>query len=54
MNKIIDHAPDHGEWHRPLAARPDLSSDHMRRVASIPSDAIAETIRRATISTMPP
>jgi Uncharacterised protein conserved in bacteria (DUF2336) len=44
MNKIIDHAPDYGAWHRPLAARPDLSSDHMRRVASIPSDAIAETM----------
>jgi len=44
MNKIIDHAPAHGDWHRPLAARPDLSSDHMQRVASIPSDAIAETL----------
>jgi Uncharacterised protein conserved in bacteria (DUF2336) len=44
MNKIIDHAPDHGAWHKPLAARPDLSTDHMRRVASIPSDAIAETL----------
>jgi hypothetical protein len=44
MDKIIDHAPEHGEWHRPLAARPDLNTDHMRRVASIPSDAIAETM----------
>jgi hypothetical protein len=44
MNKIIDHAPNYGEWHRPLAARPDLNSHHMRRVASIPSDAIAETL----------
>ncbi len=44
MNKIIDHAPQHGEWHRPLAARPDLNSENMRRVASIPSDAIAETL----------
>jgi uncharacterized protein (DUF2336 family) len=44
MNKIIDHAPDHGDWHKPLAARPDLSSEHMTRVASIPSDAIAETM----------
>jgi uncharacterized protein (DUF2336 family) len=44
MDKIIDHAPEHGEWHRPLAARPDLTSDSMRRVASIPSDAIAETL----------
>jgi len=44
MTKIIDHAPEHGEWHRPLAARPDLSSENMQRVASIPSDAIAETM----------
>jgi len=44
MSKIIDHAPEHGEWHKTLAARPDLNSDHMRRVASIPSDAIAETM----------
>jgi hypothetical protein len=44
MNKIIDHAPEHGDWHRPLASRPDLSSQHMIRVASIPSDAIAETM----------
>jgi len=44
LNKIIDHAPNYDEWHRPLAARPDLSSDHIRRVASIPSDAIAETL----------
>jgi hypothetical protein len=44
MNKIIDHAPEHAEWHRPLAARPDLNAEHMRRVASIPSSAIAETL----------
>jgi len=44
MNKIIDHAPEHDGWHRPLAARPDLSSTHMQRVASIPSAAIAETM----------
>ncbi len=44
MNKIIDHAPANGDWHRPLAARPDLTSENMRRVASIPSDAIAETL----------
>jgi hypothetical protein len=44
MGKIIDHAPNYDDWHRPLAARPDLTSEHMRRVASIPSDAIAETM----------
>jgi uncharacterized protein (DUF2336 family) len=44
MNKIIDVAPEHGGWHGPLAARKDLTSDHMRRVASIESDAIAETM----------
>jgi hypothetical protein len=44
MDKIIDHAPEQGTWHRPLASRPDLSSQHMTRVASIPSDAIAETM----------
>jgi hypothetical protein len=44
MNKIIDHAPNNDDWHRPLAARPDLNSEHMTRVASIPSDAIAETL----------
>jgi len=44
LNKIIDHAPNNDGWHRPLAARPDLSSAHMQRVASIPSDVIAETM----------
>jgi uncharacterized protein (DUF2336 family) len=44
MDKIIDVAPDHGDWHGPLAARKDLTADNMRRVASIPSDAIAETL----------
>jgi hypothetical protein len=44
MNKIIDHAPEYDGWHKPLAARPDLSSAHMQRVASIPSAAIAETM----------
>jgi uncharacterized protein (DUF2336 family) len=44
MDKIIDVAPEHGGWHGPLAARKDLTSDHMRRVASIESDAIAETM----------
>ena len=44
MDKIIDVAPDHGNWHRPLAARKDLTTDNLRRVASIPSDAIAETM----------
>jgi uncharacterized protein (DUF2336 family) len=44
MNKIIDVAPEHGGWHGPLAARKDLTPDHMRRVASIESDAIAETM----------
>jgi hypothetical protein len=44
MDKIIDVAPEHGDWHGPLAARRDLTSDNMRRVASIPSDAIAETM----------
>jgi uncharacterized protein (DUF2336 family) len=44
MNKIIDVAPEHGGWHGPLAARRDLTPDNMRRVASIPSDAIAEAM----------
>ena len=44
MNKIIDAAPQHGDWHGALAARKDLTSDNMRRVASIPSDAIAQTM----------
>jgi uncharacterized protein (DUF2336 family) len=44
MTKIIDRAPEHDGWHGPLAARKDLSSEHLRRVASIPSDAIAETM----------
>lgn len=44
MDKIIDVAPQHDAWHGPLAARKDLTSDNMRRVASIPSDAIAETM----------
>jgi uncharacterized protein (DUF2336 family) len=44
MNKIIDVAPEHGNWHDALAARKDLTSDNMRRVASIPSDAIAQTM----------
>jgi uncharacterized protein (DUF2336 family) len=44
MDKIIDVAPEHGDWHGPLAARKDLTSDNMRRVASIESDAIAETM----------
>jgi uncharacterized protein (DUF2336 family) len=44
MTKIIDVAPKHGDWHGPLAARKDLTSDNLRRVASIPSDAIAETM----------
>jgi hypothetical protein len=44
MTKIIDRAPEHGGWHGPLAARRDLSSEHLRRVASIPSDTIAETM----------
>jgi uncharacterized protein (DUF2336 family) len=44
MDKIIDVAPENGTWHRPLAARKDLTSDNLRRVASIPSDAIAETM----------
>jgi len=44
MNKIIDVAPEYGDWHAPLAARKDLTSDNLRRVASIPSDAIAQTM----------
>jgi uncharacterized protein (DUF2336 family) len=44
MNKIIDVAPEYDGWHGPLAARKDLTSDHLRRVASIESDAIAETM----------
>jgi uncharacterized protein (DUF2336 family) len=44
MTKIIDVAPEYGDWHGPLAARRDLTSDNMRRVASIPSDAIAQTM----------
>lgn len=44
MHKIIDVAPAYDGWHGPLAARKDLTSDHMRRVASIESDAIAETL----------
>jgi len=44
MDKIIDIAPKHGDWHGPLAARKDLTADKMRRVASIPSDAIAQTM----------
>ncbi|HVZ02274.1 MAG TPA: DUF2336 domain-containing protein [Dongiaceae bacterium] len=44
MDKIIEHAPGNDDWHKPLAVRPDLNADHMRRVASIPSDAIAEAM----------
>jgi hypothetical protein len=44
MDKIIDVAPENQEWHRPLASRRDLNAQHMSRVASIPSDAIAETM----------
>jgi uncharacterized protein (DUF2336 family) len=44
MNKIIDVAPEHGDWHGSLAARKDLTADNLRRVASIPSDAIAQTM----------
>jgi len=44
MDKIIDVAPEYGDWHGPLAARKDLTSDNLRRVASIPSEAIAETM----------
>jgi hypothetical protein len=44
MDKIIDVAPEKEEWHRPLASRRDLNSEHMSRVAAIPSDAIAETM----------
>lgn len=44
MDKIIDVAPGYGDWHGPLAARKDLTSDNMSRVASIPSDAIAQTM----------
>lgn len=44
MDKIIDEAPENQEWHRPLASRRDLNAQHMSRVASIPSDAIAETM----------
>lgn len=44
MNKIIDVAPEQGNWHGPLAARKDLTSDNLRRVAAISSDAIAETM----------
>ena len=44
MTKIIDVAPEHGDWHGALAARRDLTADNLRRVASIPSDAIAETM----------
>jgi uncharacterized protein (DUF2336 family) len=42
--KISVVAPEYGDWHGPLAARKDLTSDNMRRVASIPSDAIAQTM----------
>ena len=48
MNKIIDVAPEHGDWHGPLASRKDLTSDNMRRVAEIPSEAIAETMSSRT------
>ena len=44
MDKIIDVAPEYDDWHGPLAARKDLTSDNMRRVASISSDTIAETM----------
>jgi len=44
MNKIIDVAPEYGDWHGSLAARKDLTAENLRRVASIPSDAIAETM----------
>jgi len=44
MDKIIDVAPEYDDWHRPLAARQDLTTHHMQRVASIPSDAIVETM----------
>jgi len=44
MDKIIDVAPEYDDWHRPLASRQDLTANHMQRVASIPSDAIAETM----------
>jgi uncharacterized protein (DUF2336 family) len=44
MDRIIDVAPDQEDWHRPLAARKDLGSERMTRVASIPSDGILETM----------
>ncbi|MDQ7248189.1 DUF2336 domain-containing protein [Dongia sedimenti] len=44
MDKIIDVAPGYGDWHGALAARKDLTSDNLQRVAAIPSDAIAETL----------
>jgi len=44
MHKIIDAAPEYGDWHGPLAARKDLGAEHLHRVASIDSDTIAETM----------
>jgi uncharacterized protein (DUF2336 family) len=48
MDKIIDVAPEHGDWHGPLAARKDLTSNNLQRVASISSDAIAQTMSART------
>jgi uncharacterized protein (DUF2336 family) len=48
MDKIIDVAPEYGDWHGPLAARKDLTADNLKRVASIPSDAIAQTMSART------
>jgi uncharacterized protein (DUF2336 family) len=48
MDKIIDVAPEHGDWHGPLAARRDLTADNLQRVASIPSDTIAQTMSART------
>ncbi len=44
MNRIIDVAPKHEDWHGPLAGRRDLTADNLRRVAEIPSNSIAETL----------
>jgi len=44
MDKIIDVAPEQGDWHQPLAARKDLTGEHLARVAAIPSETIAETM----------
>ena len=50
MNKIIDVAPQHDDWHITASPAEDLTSDNMRRVAEIPLRRLPETMSARTIS----